>query len=156
MEEFEMLDGVAEMFEGAEAEAEGLALSEASEVEASAEVEEVANAPAIEEGAAEAPGTLDKIRNFIKNNPTGQKLWSFATWAAKTGASASAVFAIMYGLNQAVAKDAHQSGKRTALSQYLAGVQSNWENKLKLPWSDDLRQKAAVDALSFPWIDATA
>lgn len=154
MEEFEMLDGVAEMFEGAEAEAAGLELGEAAEVEANAEVEAVAEAPAIE--AAEGPSTLDKIRDFIKNNPTGQKLWSFATWAAKTGASASAVFAIMYGLNQAVAKDAHQSGKRTALSQYLTGVQSNWENKLKLPWTDELKQKAATDALAFPWIDATA
>jgi hypothetical protein len=150
MEEFEVLDGVAEMFEGAEAEAAALELGEAAEVEENVAVADMAEAPAVAEGE----GALARVRNFIETNPYGKRLWTFAKWAVKSGAGASAVFGIMYGLNKAVAKDAHEGGKRTALSQYLSGLQANWV-KQGLAWTQDIKQAAAVDALAFPWIDAT-
>lgn len=150
--EFELLDGIPEMFAEAEAGAAEMELGEAAEVEDNAAVAEVADAPAIAEGD---PGAGQQIRDFINNNPYGRALWSFATWAGSTTATAGAVFGIMYGLNRATAKKAQQTGNRTALSVYLQGVEANWA-KLNLgPFTQDQRQKAAEDALAFPWIDAT-
>lgn len=148
MEEFEIFDGIADLFaEGAEA---GGAMEDiGAAVEDNAAVEEVAAAPEIAGPESQGP-----IRDFITNNPYGQKMWAFAKWAGTTAAGAAAAFAIMYGLNKAAAKNAHESGNRTALSDYLVQVAANFQ-KNNLPWTDELRQEAAKDALAFPWIDAT-
>ena len=148
MEEFEIYDGIADLFaEGAEA---GAAMEDVGAVvEDNAAVEQVAAAPDVA-----GPESLGPVRDFIANNPYGQKMWSFAKWAFTTAAGAAAAFAIMYGLNKAAAKNAHESGNRTALSDYLTQVEANFV-KNNLPWTDALKQAAAEDALAFPWIDAT-
>jgi hypothetical protein len=146
--EFEMLDGVAEMFDAAEAEAAALELGEAAAVEENAAVAGMAEGPAVEEGMAQ------RVNNFIESNPYANKMWQFSKWAVKAGATASAIFGVTYGLNKAIAKDAHDTGSRTGLSTYLAGLQKNFQ-KLGLTFGDDQKQKAAEDALAFPWIDAT-
>jgi len=151
LEEFELLEGVAELFAEGEAAAAELEAMEAAEVENSVAIEEVASGPAIAEGS-----TVDAIRNFINTNPYGQALWKFTKWALATTAGASAAFGIMYGLNKAIAQSAHDTGKRKPLSEYLRVVGDNWVNKLHLTWTADIRQHAAEDALAFPWIDATA
>ena len=144
--EFEMLEGVPEMFEMAEAEAAAaLEMGEAAAVEENAAVAEMAEAPALAEGE----GALNSVRNFINNNPYASRLWTFAQWAGKTGAGAAAAFGIMMGLNKAVAKDAHESGKRTALSEYLNGVEANF-GKIGLIWTQAAKQTSAPAPLAFP------
>ncbi|MDP3279768.1 MAG: hypothetical protein Q8M57_01700 [Nitrosomonas sp.] len=148
MDEFEVLDGVAELF--ADGEAAGADMENiGAAVEDNAAVEEVANAPAIEDASSQSG-----IRNFIENNPYGKALWSFAKWSASTAAGASAAFGIIYGLNKAAAAKAHDSGNRTTLTSYLTQVQATY-TKNGLPWNDDTKTKAATDALAFPWIDST-
>lgn len=148
MEEFEVLDGIAEMFAEGEAAAGGL-VDVGAAVEESAAVEEVANAPAIEDASSQSG-----IRNFINNNPYGKALWSFATWSVKNVAAASVAFGIMYGLNKAIATKAHETGSRTTLTDYLKQVKATFVSN-GIPWSDETHTKAANDALAFPWIDST-
>ncbi len=150
MGEFEIVDGVADLFGEGAAAAGDMALGEGAAVENNAAVEAVAEAPAITDKTS-----LDAVRDFINDNPVGQKLWKFASWAGKTVAGASAAFGIMYGLNKAIAENAHQNGNRTALSDYLQQVADSFTNKLKIPFTDELRTEAATEALAFPWIDAT-
>lgn len=148
MDDFEILDGVANLFEQAEAEAaEFQALN--AEVEDDVGVRSVASGPDIQDASS-----LSKVQDFIENNKYGQVLWKFSKWAAGTAAGGCAAFGIIYGLNKAAAKNAQESGQRVALSDYLNGVESNF-NKIGIPWTDDLRNTAATDALTFPWIDAT-
>lgn len=149
MEEFEILEGVAEMFEAAEVEGAGIA-AEAAEVEENVAVQEMAEVPAITEQSSQSV-----IRNFINNNPYGQRLWTFSKWAAKETVSASVIFGVTYGLNRAIAKSSHESGKRTALSDYLKSVEKNFTENLHLSWTQETKQRAAEDALSFPWIDSS-
>jgi hypothetical protein len=144
MDELEIEDGVVEAFEGA-AEDGASVENEAAEVEDNAGVNEVANAPDIE-----GQSNLQAVRDFISNNPYGKVMWGFA----KMVGSASIAFGVMYGLNKALAKNAADSGKRTALSVYIAGVQANLE-KMGQTWTDDLKTTAVTDALAFPWIDAS-
>lgn len=98
------------------------------------------------------------INNFIKNNKFANTMWNFSkkfgVWAVKESASAVAAFGIMYGLNKALAQDAHNSGNRKPLSQYLAQVEKTFTDH-SLTWGPAQKQQAAEDALSFPWIDAT-
>lgn len=148
MEEFEAVEEVVEAAAGAEAAVEEIVVSEAAQVEASAEVAEMAEAPAIEKG------TADKIKDFVASNVNGKTMWDFAKWAGKTGAVASVIFGVTYGLNKAIAGSAHETGKRTGLSQYLIAAQNNFLNQ-KLQWTEEVRQMAAEHALAFPWIDAT-
>lgn len=162
--EFELADDVVEVFEGAQAEGEGLALSEGAEVEQSGAVQDFANGPAIEpapadepapaEGQAGSSSTVANIRTFIQNNPYANKMWQFAQFAGKNVAAAGIMFGIMYGLNKLIAQKAQTTGNRTALSQYLTGVQQNFQTN-GLPWNDQIKAQAAQDALAFPWIDAT-
>lgn len=151
MDEFELLEGVAEMFTEAEVSADSI-LMEGALVEENEAVAEVANAPAI---AADAQlSTLQQIQAFISDNRYGQTMWKFAKSVAGAAVSASIAFAIMYGLNKAVAEKAHNSGNRMALSEYLVEVEANYK-KIGITWNYDLLTQAATDALSYPWIDAT-
>lgn len=153
MEEFEIVEDVIEAAEDAEAAAGEMAMGEAAAVEEMPAVEEMAEMPEIE--AEAGPGALDKFKNFINNNPYGQKLWSFCKLCATSTVTASVMFGVTYALNKAIAQKAKETGNRTALSEYLTAVQNNFTNKLHLNWTEDLRQKAAEAALVFPWIDAT-
>jgi hypothetical protein len=144
--EFEMLEGVPEMFEMAEAEAAELQAGAA--VENDAAVREMAAVPDI------AAGEQAAVQQSIATNPYVQKLWDFAKWAGKTTAGASAAFGIMYGLNKAAAEKAQSSGQRTGLSSYLEKAKETFTKK-GLTWTQEQEQKAAEDALSYPWIDAT-
>jgi hypothetical protein len=149
--EFEMLAGISELFESAEAEAAELSLGEAAAVEHAAAVAEMAAGPLIDE----SEGALTRIQNFIDNNPYGQTLWRFAKWSAKTTGEASLKWSITYGLNKAIAQKAHETGHRTSLSEYLDGLETSFiENAL--PWSAEAKSMVAKDALSFPWLDAQA
>ncbi len=136
--------------EGAEA-AEVAVEAQAAQVENVAAVQEMAAAPDV---AAQAEGAQNGIRDYMENNPTGQKLWKFAKWAGSTAVGATAAFGIMYGLNKAIAKNAEQTDHRTALSAYLTQVQATFVQN-GLIWTTELKQQAATDALSFPWIDCT-
>ena len=132
----------------------GIEMAEASEVADNAAVQEVAELPPAAAEAAENPGMVSRVRSFLNDNPYGQRLVRFAKWAAPTAASAIVVTGIMYGMNQALAQKSHESGKRTALTEYLKGVETKF-TALGLAWNLDIKQKAAEDALAFPWIDAT-
>ena len=147
MSEFEMFEGIAGMFEQAELEAAGLEIGAA--VENNAGVQEMAELPDIAVGEQEA------INQEIARNPYVQKMWDLTKWAGKQAAAASAGFAIMYGLNKAMAENAHSSGQRTAISSYLAGVEKTFIAN-GLDWTHEIKQKAAEAALSYPWIDSTA
>jgi hypothetical protein len=148
MDDFEILDGVPELFQQAEAEAAELQALNA-EVEDNEGVRSVASGPDIQDSSS-----LSKVQDFIENNKYGQMLWKFSKWAAGTAAGACAAFGIIYGLNKAAAKNAQASGERVALSDYLNSVENNF-NKIGIPWTDDLRNTTATDALAFPWIDAS-
>jgi len=132
----------------------GIEMSEAAEVADNAAVQEVAELPAPAAEVAENPGMLSRVKSFLNDNPYGQRLVRFAKWAAPNAASAVVVTAIMYGMNQALAKKSHETGKRTALSEYLKGVEAKF-TELGLTWNQEIKQKTAEDALAFPWIDAT-
>ncbi len=149
MDEFEVLEGVAELFGDAVAAGDEVA-AEAAAVEDNAAVEGMANSPAID--SVESQGA---VRDFIENNPYGSRLWQFSKWLGKTAAGAAAAFAIMYGLNKAAASEAHQTGQRVSLTDYLAKVQQNMI-KNGLAWNDEIKQQAATNALAFPWVDCTA
>ena len=136
--------------EGAAAAEEAVAV-QAAEVADVAAVQEMAAAPEV---AAEEGGAQNGLRDYIENNPTGQKIWKFAKWAGSTAVGATAAFGIMYGLNKAIAKNAEQTDHRTALSAYLTQVQATFVQN-GLIWTTELKQQAATDALSFPWIDCT-
>lgn len=129
---FQVIEGIEALEAGAALEAGEIemGLARAVEVEENAAVAEMAEAPAIAEG----PGAVARVTDFLTTNTYGKAMWAFAKWAAKASALASAIFAVTYGLNKAIAKDAHETGKRTALSQYLIAVQNNWVSNLKLPW----------------------
>lgn len=143
--EFEFEEEMADAaIEGAEGAAD-LAMSEGAEVEENAAIDEMAEAP---EAVAE---NSNRIKDFVTNNPFGKVMWALA----KTTASAAVAFGIFYGLNKALAGSSHESGKRTALSEYLKGVADNFA-KNGLEFTAEMRQTAATDALAFPWIDATA
>ncbi len=170
--EFEFLDGLADLFAEAEAGGEDLALGEGAQVEQSEAVQAFADGPAIapeaEPAGAPAPAndpapanepapassTVANIRAFIQNNPYASTMWQLAKAAGKNVASAGKMFVVMYGLNKLIAQNAQTTGNRTALSQYLASVQQNFQ-KNGLPWNDQVKAQAAQDALAFPWIDAT-
>lgn len=175
MEEIEIVEGMEAAAAGAGAEGmAGIAVSEGAMVEANAAVAEMAVAPDIpavvdappavaEPGGAPvdpvadpaAEGRVAKIKAFVAENPYANKMWKFSKFVGKNAAIGGLVFGVTYGLNKALAQKAHETGKRTALSEYLKGAQTNFE-KIKLKWDDDLRQRAAELALGFPWIDATA
>jgi hypothetical protein len=152
MSEVALLD---DMLPGVVADGEAAAVvaveNQAAQVADVAAVQEMAAAP---EAAAEAGGAQNGLRDYIENNPTGQKIWKFAKWAGSTAAGATAAFGIMYGLNKAIAKNAEQTDHRTALSAYLTQVQATFVQN-GLIWTTELKQQAATDALSFPWIDCT-
>lgn len=147
--EFELGEEVLAAAADAEEAAADVAMGQAAEVEDNAAVQAVAEGPAVEAGSR-----LADIQAFINDNPYGKALWSFAKFAATTTAGASAVWAIMYGLNKAIAKNAHDTGNRTGLTDYLASVAATYA-KNGLKFTDDLKQKAAEDALAFPWIDSS-
>eukprot|EP00731_Ephydatia_muelleri_P004240 Em0002g416a len=120
-----------------------------AEVADMAGVTEMAEAPMIESTTSEAT-----IQNFIQQNPFGQRLWSFAKWAAKNTAEAGLIYGFMYGLNKAVAMTSKKSAKKMPLSVYLKLVKDNFERTLHIPWTDELEKEAADGARGFPWIDA--
>lgn len=149
--EFEMLEGISELFESAEAEAAELVLGEAAAVERLAAVADMAAGPVVDE----SEGALARIQNFIDNNSYARTLWSFATWSAKSAGEASLEWSITYGLNKAIAQRARESGHRTALSEYLDGVEASFI-KNALPWTAEVKKRIAKDALGFPWLDGQA
>lgn len=151
MGEFEFLEGVAELF--AEGEAAGGAMENIGvEVENNAAVEEMANAPVIENAEGQAA-----VQNFIENNSAGQRIWAFAKKVAPMVGKVvevSMLFAMVYGMLKKSAETAHATGKRIKLTEYLLSAQKTWEAN-GMVWTLDTKTLAATDALAFPWIDCT-
>jgi hypothetical protein len=92
--------------------------------------------------------------NFFKNNKYGKTLWTFSKEFGKEGIKMGVLLGIMYGMNKAMATDAKKTGKRKCLTSYLDGVEKTYQ-KINLTFSKKEKQKAADDALDYPWIDCT-
>lgn len=125
---------------------------EAAAVEDDAAVQQAAAAPDIAALPGEdAAAAVDRV---AATSTWATSCKEFAVWSVKAGAGALVAFGIMYGLNKAMASKSASTGTQTALSDYLTGLEANFL-KLGLEWDAARKQKAADDALAFPWIDAT-